>query len=133
MSEAGARFWAEQNRRREVGRDEQRRRQARRVGAVGFLTACALPPLLWGRVIVDIASEFRLELAYLVSGWAPWTLIAAGLLFLVPVTVSAGLDPESRWYPRSRNAYAGWGVTLYLLGCGLATQVAQINGSIAAP
>jgi hypothetical protein len=63
----------------------------------------------------------------------PWVLIAAGLAFFVPVAWSAGRDPGSRWYPRARNAYAGWGITLYLLGCGLATQVAQIRDVISRP
>ena len=93
---------------------------------MGFLVALGLPIVLWGRAIADIASAFKFEAGYF-SGWVPWALIAAGLAFLVPVAWSAGRSPDSRWYPRARNAYAGWGITLYLLGCGLATQVAQIN------
>lgn len=104
-----------------------RRRQARRVGATGFLLACALPVILWRHVIADVASGFRLDATYLVTGWTPWVLIGAGLVFFVPVAWSAGSDPESRWYPRARNAYAGWGISLYVLGCALATQVSQIN------
>jgi hypothetical protein len=104
-----------------------RRRQARRVGATGFLLACALPVILWRHVIADVASGFRLDATYLVTGWTPWVLIGAGLVFFVPVAWSAGRDPESRWYPRARNAYAGWGISLYVLGCALATQVSQIN------
>ncbi len=79
------------------------RRQARTVGAVGFLLAVT-----------------------------PWALIVLGLLFLVPVALSAGRDPESRWYPRARNAYAGWGISLYLLGVILGSQVAQLY-SLSAP
>ncbi len=79
------------------------RRQARTVGAVRFLLA-----------------------------WTPWALIVLGLLFLVPVALSAGRDPESRWYPRARNAYAGWGISLYLLGVILGSQVAQLY-SLSAP
>jgi hypothetical protein len=101
-------------------------RTARLVGAAGFLLAAALPFVLWGHVIAGIASEFRVDLHYLLSEWTPWTLIVVGLLFLVPVAWSAGRDPESKWYPRARNAYAGWGITLYLLGVALASQVAQI-------
>ena len=52
-----------------------------------------------------------------------------GLAFLLPVAWSAGMDPESRWFPRARPAYAGWGVTLYLLGFLLAWQVVQIQGA----
>jgi hypothetical protein len=115
-----------------LGRDERGRRQARRVGAVGFVLAVALPIVLWGPAIADIASAFKLEPGYF-SGWVPWVLIAAGLAFLVPVAWSAGRSPDSRWYPRARNAYAGWGISLYLLGCALATQVAQIHDHVASP
>jgi hypothetical protein len=41
--------------------------------------------------------------------------------------LSIGRHPESRLYPRSRNAYAGWGVVLYLLGIALASQVAAVT------
>ncbi len=95
------------------------------MGAFGLLAAAALPLLLWHRAIASLVQDFRLDIGYL-SGWVPWLLIVAGLLFLVPVAWSAGRDPESRWYPRARNAYAGWGVTHYILGCALAVQVAQI-------
>jgi hypothetical protein len=40
--------------------------------------------------------------------------------------ISIGRRPDSRLYPRARNAYIGWGVSCYLLGAALATQVAQI-------
>jgi hypothetical protein len=53
------------------------------------------------------------------------------MAFLLPVAVSAGRPPESRIYPRARNAYAGWGVTLYLLGFLLALQVAEVAGAVA--
>ena len=102
------------------------RRRAGRIGVIGFLLAVALPVLLFHGIVGDIASEFRLDFNYLVSEWTPWILIAAGLAFCLPVAWSAGRDPESRWYPRSRNAYAAWGITLYLLGLALAAQVAQI-------
>src|SRR3954454_20959850 len=105
-----------------LGRDERRRRQARRVGAAGFLLAAALPIVLWWRAITDIASAVKLDPSYF-TGLVPWGLIIAGLGFFIPVLFSAGRSPESRWYPRARNAYAGWGITLYLLGFGLATQV----------
>jgi hypothetical protein len=108
------------------GRDRVR---ARRVGLCGFAVALALPALLFHRLIEDIASEFRLDLRYLVTEWAPWVLIAAGLAFAVPVVWSAGRNPDGRWYPRARGAYAGWATVLYLLGMGLAVQVAQISGT----
>ena len=102
------------------------RRDAQLVGAAGFLAAALLPIALWHRAISIVASDFRLELEYLVTGWTAYGLIALGLTFLVPVVLSIGRTPESRLYPRSRNAYVAWGLTLYLLGIMLATQVAQI-------
>jgi hypothetical protein len=120
-------FWAD---RRVPRRDVHARARARRIGLAGFAIAVALPALLFHRVVKAVAQEFRLDVAYLVSEWTPWALIAAGLAFAVPVVWSAGRDPESRWYPRSRNAYAGWASVLYLLGMGLAFQVAQISGAL---
>ena len=111
-------------------REEARRRQAQRIGAAGFLLACVLPIVLWHRVIGAIASDFRFDANYLVTGWSPWILMALGLAFFVPVAISNGRDPEGRFYPKARNAYAGWGITLYLLGFALATQVAQIADSL---
>jgi hypothetical protein len=108
-----------------VARDRRRRRQARALGAAGFVLAAVLPALLFHRVILDIAREFRLDARYFLE-WAPWVLLVLGLAFLLPVAYSAGLDPDSRHFPRFRRAYAGWGITLYLLGVALATQVAQL-------
>lgn len=100
-------------------------RTARLVGLAGFLAAAALPPILWHRAISAVARDFRMDLPYL-TGWLAYALIALGLLFFVPVLVSIGRRPDSRLYPRSRNAYAAWGVSCYLLGLALAAQVAQI-------
>lgn len=63
--------------------------------------------MLWHRAIARVATDFRLELDYLVTGWTDYALIGAGL----------------------RNAYPGWGLSLYLLGTILATQVAAVVGS----
>jgi hypothetical protein len=111
---------------RGAGRGRHEARNARLTGAVGFTLAATLPWLLWHRVIGAIAEGFKLDFKYLISEWSPWALIAAGLLLFVPVVVSAGRDPDSRFYPRARGAYMGWGVTLYILGVVLASQVAQI-------
>ena len=119
-------FWAERDRRRSRASLPHRRRRARLLAITGLVSAITLPVLLWHGVVAGIASQFRLDLHYLLTEWSPWLLIVAGLGFGIPVAWSAGRDPESRWYPRSRNAYAGWGVTLYLLGVVLAAQVAQI-------
>jgi hypothetical protein len=103
------------------------RRQAQLVGLGGFLGAAVLPVVLWHRAFSIIASDFRLETEYLVTGWTGYSLIGLGLLFMVPVVWSIGRRPDSRFYPRSRNAYAAWGICLYLLGLMLASQVAAVT------
>jgi hypothetical protein len=101
--------------------------RARGFGALGFLTATALPVVLWHRVIADIASEFRLEASYLVTGWTCWVLMALGLACMVPVAAQSWRDPRRRrFHRRGTGAWYGWGITLYLLGFALATQVAEI-------
>ena len=97
------------------------------------MLAAALPVILWHRPMAMIAEEFRFELEYLVTGWTAYALIALGLLFFVPVVLSIGRRPDSRLYPRSRGAYAGWGVSLYTLGVLLATQVAIIAEGPSSP
>jgi hypothetical protein len=108
-------------------RERRARRNARLIGLAGFLAAVALPLVLWHRAIAMIAADFRLDANYLLTGWLGYTLIAAGLLFLLPVLISIGRNPESRLYPQSRNALLGWGVSLYLLGLAIAVQVATIS------
>jgi hypothetical protein len=111
---------------RRISRDALDRRRARTVGFVGFAAAALLPIVLWHRAIAIIATDFRLDVEYLLTGWTGYALILGGLLFGIPVVLSIGRRPESRLYPRSRQAYAGWAITLYLLGMLLASQVAQI-------
>jgi hypothetical protein len=111
-----------------VGRDELRARQARRVGAVGLAGAILLPAALWWDVVVDIGASYRFELHYFL-GWTPWALMLGGVLFYIPVAISEGRDPEGRFYPRARNAYLAWGLSLYVLGFLLATQVARLHDS----
>ena len=111
---------------RRVARDSLDRRTARRVGFAGFALAVALPAVLWHRAIGLVATDFRFELGYLLTGWTAYALIVLGLLFCIPVVLSVGRDPGSRLYARSRQAYAGWAVVLYLLGMVLASQVQQI-------
>jgi hypothetical protein len=96
------------------------------VGLAGFLGAALLPVALWHRAMGIIASDFRFDAEYLLTGWTGYSLIGLGLLFLVPVVWSIGRRPDSRFYPRSRNAYAAWGVCLYVLGIALASQVAVV-------
>jgi hypothetical protein len=49
-------------------------------------------------------------------------------VLLVPVVCAERLPRSSRLYPRFRNAYMGWGVSLYLMGLALASQVAAAVG-----
>jgi hypothetical protein len=100
------------------------RRQSQLAGLLGFACAAALPAVLWHRAIALVASDFRLELDYLLTGWLGYALIAGGLLLLLPVAWSAGRHPASRLYPRSRNAWMGWGTSLYVMGFAVAAQVA---------
>ncbi len=105
----------------------QGRRNERVVGFVGLLAAAALPVVLWHRAFSIIASDFRLQADYLLTGWTGYGLIGLGLVFMAPVVLSIGRRPGSRFYPRSRNVYAAWGVCLYLLGIILASQVAAVT------
>jgi hypothetical protein len=107
-------------------RARRARRNARLLGVVGFLAAAALPVVLWHRAIALMASDFRIDARYLLTGWLGYGMIVLGLVFFVPVLLSIGRNPESRLYPRSRNALAGWGISCYLLGIVLAVQVATI-------
>lgn len=106
------------------------RRRARRTGAVGFLGAAALPIVLWRHVIASIASEFHLDARYLVAGWAPWVLMTLGLICLLIAGVLDWRNRARRFYGPTGGAWAGWGLSLYLLGFALATQVAQIADSL---
>jgi hypothetical protein len=111
-------------------REQAARRRARRTGAVGFALAAALPVVLWHRTIDAIASEFHLEVRYLITGWAPWTLMALGLLCLAIAGVLDWRARARRFYGPTGAAWVGWGLSLYLLGFALATQVAQIADSL---
>jgi hypothetical protein len=112
-------------------RERRARRNARLAGLAGFLGAAVLPVVLWHRPIAALAADFRFDASYLATGWLGYALIVAGLLFCVPVLLSIGRHPESRLYPRARNAYLGWGVSCYLLGIALAVQVAAIANGVA--
>jgi len=101
-----------------------------RIEATGFALAAALPLVLWHDTIGQIASGFRMDFGYLVTGWAPWLLMLGGLACFVPILVEELRDPERRFYGSPKLAWFGWSTTLYLLGFGLATQVAQIADGI---
>jgi hypothetical protein len=115
-----------------LGRDQLSRRRARRVGAVGFAVALALPFALWHTVMADIASEARVDLRYLVMECSPWLLMALGLACFAYVIILDRRDRDRRFYGEPTGAWFAWGVTLYLLGFGLATQVAQMAGGLSA-
>jgi hypothetical protein len=111
-------------------REQTARRRALRTGAGGFGIALALPIVLWHHVIAAIASEFHLDARYLVTGWAPWVLMALGLVCLLIAGVIDWRARDRRFYGPTGAAWVGWGVSLYILGFALATQVAQIADSI---
>ena len=106
------------------------RRTARLLGWAGLIAGLVGPLVVWRKAIRAVSTDFTWDLDYLVMGWTGYVLIAAGLLFMLPVVISIGHRPDSRLYPRSRNAYAGWGISLYLLGCGISVQVAQIASGL---
>ena len=105
------------------------RHQRWRIEAVGFAGAEALPLNRWHDPLGQVASGFRLEFGYL-AGWAPWLLMGMGLACFVPILLEELRDPERRFYGSPKMAWFGWSTTLYLLGFGLATQVAQITDGI---
>jgi hypothetical protein len=87
------------------------------------LVLTAAPLVLWHRVLQDVLASFHWSLSYAITELAPWLLLLAGVVFLLPVALSAGLTPESRLYPRGRRSYFVWGVVLYLLGSLLAVEL----------
>jgi hypothetical protein len=110
------------------GRDRLTPRQALAVGIAGYAAAALLPVVLWHSSIAAVADDFRLDLDYLFTGWVGYGLILAGLGFFAPVVASIGRRPGDRFYPMARAAYAAWGLSLYLLGMALASQVALVTG-----
>ena len=83
--------------------------------------------LVFGEVLRGSLSELRFDFGYLVMSWSAWVCLAAAVLFFVPVVVSAGRDPYSRWFikPALRHAYEAWGLALYVLGVMLAVQMSS--------
>jgi hypothetical protein len=110
--------------------EREARRRARWTGAVGFAGMLGLPILLWHRVVAAIAAEFHPDPRYLIAGWAPWSLMAGGLVCLLVAAVVDHRERDHRFYGTGSRAWVGWGLSLYILGFGLATQVAQIAQSL---
>lgn len=99
-----------------------------RVGTIGVAIATALPIVLWHDVMADIARASDPRITVRVLGWAPWTLMTLGLLCAIPIAVEHWRSRGGRFHTVGTGAWQGWGVTLYLLGFALATQVAQLHG-----
>ncbi len=97
---------------------------------MGFAAALVLPVVLFRHVVGAIASGFRLEVGYLLTGWTPWVLMAVGLACFVPIALDELRDPHRRFHGFPRGAWFAWGTTLYLLGFALASQVAQITDGL---
>lgn len=112
---------------RALGRDERSRLKAQVVGTFGVLAAAALPVVLWHHVIGIILGEWELSARYVLTALMPWVLMALGVLCAIPLAISELRDRERRFHRSGGRAWAGWGVTLYLLGFALASQVAQIT------
>jgi hypothetical protein len=95
--------------------------------ALAMLALLTVVPLaLWRRVLRDELASFHWSLGYAATELGPWLLLLAGIGFLLPVAVSAGVHRESRLYPRARGSYFIWGVVLYLLGIVLAVQAFDV-------
>jgi len=84
-------------------------------GLAGPVLAALLPVLLWHHAVATVATDFRLELGYLVTGWSGFALIALGLALMLRAKIGR---------PRAPHACMGWGVSLYMLGAALASMVA---------
>ena len=104
-----------------------RSRRGERVFALlGLIAAGALPAVLYHELLSQVVGNFTLDAGYIAFGASGFALMALGLLASLPVVLSIGCNPDSRLYPRSRGALAGWGISLYLLGAMLVVQIGAI-------
>ena len=101
-------------------------RGERLLGFAGLIAAAGIPIVLFRGLLADVAATFELSLNWLLTGASGFALIFAGVIAVTPVVVSIGMTPDSRLYPRSRGALAGWGVSLYLMGSMLLLQIGAI-------
>lgn len=102
-----------------------------RLGAAASVALVgAAPFFVFSGLFADALATFRWELGYIVTGWAPFILMAAGTLWFVPVVLSMGRTGYSRLYirPVTRHACEAWGLVMYLLGFALAIQASSIAG-----
>jgi hypothetical protein len=101
-------------------------RGERLLGIAGLVAAATVPVILFHDLLAKVAGTFEPSLSWVLTGASGFMLMAAGLVAVTPVVISIGLTPDSRLYPRSRGALAGWGVSLYLLGAMLLIQIGAI-------
>ena len=122
---------------RDDGPPEQaapRPRQAKAVGLIGFAAAVALPVLLWREAMARWPTGLPPQ-----PGLLGHRLDAVRadrdrpILFVPVVPLDRPAARTTPAYPRNRNAYAGWAITLYLLGVALASQVATIAHGLGTP
>jgi len=102
------------------------RRGERLLALAGLIAAGAVPGFFYRELLGDVIGSFNLDVGYIAFGASGFALMALGLLASLPVVLSIGRNPDSRLYPRSRGALAGWGVSLYLLGIMLVIQIGAI-------
>jgi hypothetical protein len=107
-------------------RPTRSRRGERLFALAGLAAAGAGPPILYRDLLGKVVGGFTLNAGWVVFGASGFALIALGLIASFPVVLSIGRNPDSRLYPRSRAALAGWGVSLYLLGMMLVVQIGAI-------
>lgn len=107
-------------------RPPPRRPGERLLALVALICAGAVPGYLYRDLLGQVLGNFALDFGYIAFGASGFTLMALGLLVALPVVLSIGRNPESRLYPQSRGALAGWGVSLYLLGITLVIQIGAI-------
>ena len=104
------------------------RQGERLIALAGLVAAGAVPAIVYRELLGQVLHNFTLDVGYIAFGASGFTLIALGLIASLPVVLSIGRNPDSRLYPRSRGALAGWGVSLYLLGIMLVVQIGAIAG-----
>ena len=102
------------------------RRGERLLALAGLNAAGGVSAFVYRELLGDVVGSFTLDAGYIAFGASGFALMALGLLASLPVVLSIGRNPDSRLYPRSRGALAGWGVSLYLLGIMLVIQIGAI-------
>ncbi len=107
-------------------RPSRRRRGERLFALAALICAGAVPAYLYRDLLGQVWGNFTLDVGYIAFGASGFTLMALGLVAALPVVLSIGRNPDSRLYPRSRGALAGWSVSLYLLGITLVIQIGAI-------